>query len=447
MSRQSHSTSSAFPIHNRRILTNAHTVSNHTVVRVKKRSCAKKYIAQVMAIAKDCDLALLTVEENSFWDSITPLSFGPPPLLRSPVVVIGYPIGGENISVTAGVVSRIDLHIYELVNSLLVIQIDAAINAGNSGGPALNEDGKVVGIAFQSFKSGSSENIGYLVPSEVVNRFLIDFERNGMYTGLAYCGFEWQSLENSSMRRSLHMGPADSGVLVRRVLRAAPTFGVLQEDDVVTGIDGIPISNDGTVPFYLGDRISFHYIFTTKFVGESLTYEFQRAGELKTAIIRLQDVRECLLLYSTESSQRRPPYFTFAGLVFISLTTSYLKSEYGGTWTRGAPIAILKIAEYGIRDKEGEEVVILAQVLNAHINIEYDHIVDQRVHKVNGKVVFNLRHLAQIVQCCTDRFIRFDLEEDIIVFDREEASQASQEICQLYSIPAESSFDELGGSV
>lgn len=74
---------------------------------------------------------------------------------------VGYPIGGESLSVTAGVVSRIELQEYaQGGETLLAIQIDAAINSGNSGGPVINENDQLVGVAFQSLATLDSENIG-----------------------------------------------------------------------------------------------------------------------------------------------------------------------------------------------------------------------------------------------------------------------------------------------
>lgn len=75
--------------------------------------------------------------------------------------MVGYPIGGDTISVTSGVVSRIEVSSYSHGSAeLLAIQIDAAINSGNSGGPALTDDGKCAGIAFQTLVEEDAENIG-----------------------------------------------------------------------------------------------------------------------------------------------------------------------------------------------------------------------------------------------------------------------------------------------
>jgi len=63
-------------------------------------------------------------------------------------------------------------------------QIDAAINSGNSGGPAFNDKGKCVGIAFQSLKHEDAENIGYVIPTPVIKHFIEDYKKSGEYTGI-----------------------------------------------------------------------------------------------------------------------------------------------------------------------------------------------------------------------------------------------------------------------
>ena len=63
------------------------------------------------------------------------------------------------------------------------LQIDAAINSGNSGGPAFNDKGNCVGIAFQSLKHEDAENIGYVIPTPVIMHFIQDYQKNGRYTG------------------------------------------------------------------------------------------------------------------------------------------------------------------------------------------------------------------------------------------------------------------------
>ncbi|NBV87229.1 MAG: serine protease, partial [Verrucomicrobia bacterium] len=113
-----------------RILTNAHVVSNARFLTLEKENDPKKYIATVEHIAHDCDLAILKVQDPSFFQGTIPLELGDIPDIESEVSVYGYPIGGERLSVTRGVVSRIDFRPYAHsgIDSHLTIQIDAAIN-------------------------------------------------------------------------------------------------------------------------------------------------------------------------------------------------------------------------------------------------------------------------------------------------------------------------------
>lgn len=78
-------------------------------MRVKKRGDETKYLAKVLAVGTECDVALLTVEDDAFWEGVQPIRLGPMPMLQESVAVVGYPVGGDTTSVTAGVVSRIEV--------------------------------------------------------------------------------------------------------------------------------------------------------------------------------------------------------------------------------------------------------------------------------------------------------------------------------------------------
>ncbi|XLU81724.1 hypothetical protein S245_005144, partial [Arachis hypogaea] len=132
-------------------------------VKVKRRGDDTKYVAKVLARGIDCDIALLSVESDEFWRDVEPLRLGRLLHLQDSVTVVGYPLGGDTISVTKGVVSRIECSVIEKTcnrvtsyahgsSDLLGIQIDAAINPSNSGGPAFNDQGECIGVAFQSIE-------------------------------------------------------------------------------------------------------------------------------------------------------------------------------------------------------------------------------------------------------------------------------------------------------
>ncbi|CAI5988464.1 unnamed protein product [Closterium sp. NIES-65] len=201
--------------------------------------------------------------------------------IEDPVTVVGYPIGGDTISVTSGVVSRIEVTAYvHGASELLGVQIDAAINSGNSGGPAFNAAGECVGIAFQSMRGDEAENIGYIIPTPVIHHFISDYDRNGHYTGFPILGVEWQKMENPDMRKALGMEAGQKGVRVRRVEPTSPAAQLLQTSDILLSFDGVAVANDGTVPLRKGERIGFSYLVSQKYEGEMAQINVLRANKV-----------------------------------------------------------------------------------------------------------------------------------------------------------------------
>lgn len=215
----------------RKLFTNAHVVDHATTVcftrfqafelvltfdfpqvLIRRGGSTNSYIAKVVAVGYDCDLAELKVSDEFFLDDsyvegegrgeeLQGLELGELPELHSRVTVIGYPTGGDNVSVTRGVVSRIEpqQYAFSMVHHLLAIQIDAAINPGNSGGPALDNDNKIVGVAFQSLMG--AENIGYIIPTPVIEHFIEDVHKNGKYLGFSRLGIHTQILDQAYAAR------------------------------------------------------------------------------------------------------------------------------------------------------------------------------------------------------------------------------------------------------
>jgi S1-C subfamily serine protease len=439
--RQFASTSSGFLIAGRRVLTNAHSVEYATCVSLARRGDDAKYVARVLAVGTECDIALLTVDDDAFWaGGAAPLSFGALPRLQDAVAVVGYPVGGDTLSVTSGVVSRIECTNYvHGMTELLGMQIDAAINSGNSGGPVLNEDGECVGIAFQSLKDGDTENIGFVIPTPVVAHFLADFARNGAFTGFPACAFEWQPLEAPALRASLGMGPKHKGVLVTRVEPTAPGGEVLRRGDVLMSFNGAPIGVDGTVPFRAGERIAFGHLVAQRFVGETARLGLLRDGQpLEVAV----ELGVPTILIPPFFAGSDPPYLIVAGLVFVAVSEPYLKAEFGDDYEFDSPVRLLDKLFNAQARAPGEQVVVLSQVLAAEVNVGYEDITNLQVMAFNGAPVANLAGLAAAVAACTERFFRFELDSgEAVVLDAARARAATPAILATHCIPAACSQD------
>ncbi|XP_010272003.1 PREDICTED: protease Do-like 9 [Nelumbo nucifera] len=438
--RQYSSSSSGFIISGRRVLTNAHSVEHHTQVKLKKRGSDTKYLATVLAIGTECDIAMLTVNDDEFWEGVSPVEFGSLPALQDAVTVVGYPIGGDTISVTSGVVSRMEILSYVHGSTeLLGLQIDAAINSGNSGGPALNDKGKCVGIAFQSLKHEDVENIGYVIPTPVIMHFITDYERNKEYTGFPTLGVEWQKMENPDLRMAMGMASDQKGVRIRRIEPTAPESQVLKPSDIILSFDGIDIANDGTVPFRHGERIGFSYLVSQKYTGENAVVKVLRDSEILEFNIKLATHKR---LIPAHIKGRPPSYYIIAGFVFTTVSVLYLRSEYGKDYEYDAPVKLLDKHLHAMAQSEDEQLVVVSQVLVADINIGYEDIVNTQVLAFNGQPVKNLKSLASMVENCNDEFLKFELEyQQLVVLHTKTAKAATLDILTTHCVPSAISDD------
>ncbi|KAM6550184.1 hypothetical protein CsatB_021860 [Cannabis sativa] len=433
---QRESMGSGFVIHGKRILTNAHVVADHTFVLVRKHGSPTKYRAQVQAVGHECDLAILAVENEEFWEGVNPLELGEIPFLQEAVAVVGYPQGGDNISVTKGVVSRVEPTQYvHGATQLMAIQIDAAINPGNSGGPAIMAK-KVVGVAFQNLSG--AENIGYIIPVPVIKHFITGVEESGKYVGFCSLGLSCQPTENVQLRNYFQMRKDMTGVLVSKINPLSDAHKILKKDDIILAFDGVPIANDGTVSFRNRERITFDHLVSMKKPNETALIRVLRSGEEQEFSIILRPLDPLVPVHQFD---KLPSYYIFAGLVFIPLTQPYLH-EYGEDWYNTCPRRLCERALRELPKKAGEQLVILSQVLMDDINAGYERLAEMQVKKINGVEIENLKHLCQLVEKNKEENVRFDLDDErVVILNYEVAKIATSKILKRHRIPSAMSSD------
>lgn len=438
MCQQKKATGTGFLVSNKHIITNAHVVAYHTAVQVRKHGSPDKFTAKVLAIAHDSDLAIMTVENPAFWEGVTELEFGEMPTLQQPVLVVGYPIGGETISVTAGVVSRVDYDAYaHSTRENLVAQVDAAINPGNSGGPVLGEDGSVIGVAFQGLNDG--DNIGYIIPVPVVRHVLKDFESNGCITGSARISFDWQTMENEHMREFCGLPAGVSGVRVTEIYPTSRAAKLLHVEDVVSAVDEYEIADDGTICLHGDVRVPFAAVCVDKFIGDSMRVVVYRKGRKLGLTLPVENlpVLVPLTLY-----EKRPSYYVFGGLVFTHLTLPYVEAVFADG-SRSAPLKLVQMAEKEPTE-EGQQVVILADILSHPVNVGYEsNVMSGMILKsIDDKPIVNLVDVAVACKEASGKFIKFVFDDgDSVIMPTEVARAATAEIMKTNAISSACSED------
>ena len=428
---QTSGTGSGCIISGNRILTNAHVAGNSTFLMVRRQGDPKKYIAKVVNTGHECDLAVLKVEDPDFYKDREPIPIGTLPRLQDTVTVVGYPVGGDNISITEGVVSRIEPTYYSHSGRyLLTTQIDAAINPGNSGGPVI-KDGKIVGIAFQG--NFNQENMGFMVPAPVIKHFLKDIE-DGSYSGFPDINISISRMENPDLRKWAKMKDNQTGILISYVSPEERKKGVFKVNDVIMAIDGSNISNDATVPFREDEVIFFGNIIWMKYIGDKCHFKLLRDGKVLD-IDYVLGVGKSLV--PARKFDTLPEYYILGGLVFVPLTQNYLDA-WGGNWRKNAPRSLVWYAEKGEITKKQDQVVVLSTVLADDINVGYQNICYTAVKKLNGKKVKNLKSFINSIEKIKKGFIEITLDGDrIVVLDIKEARSATPVILKRYRVSAD----------
>jgi S1-C subfamily serine protease len=275
-----------------------HVVTNYHVIEGAKKvqvsfSDNDQRDATVVGADPSTDIAVLKIQ-GSWARSLTPLSLGDSRNVKvgDAVVAIGNPFGLER-TVTAGIVSALQRQIKAPNNFQIdeVIQTDAAINHGNSGGPLLNADGDVIGVNAQiESESGGNVGIGFAIPIDTVKDVAGQLIKDGKVEH-AYLGIEMATI-NSDLADNFRV-PVDKGVLIQRVRPGSPAaeaglkggttqvvlagVSYMLGGDVITKADGQPMETSDALAS----------VVTSKQPGDSLELEVHRGQETLNVTVQL----------------------------------------------------------------------------------------------------------------------------------------------------------------
>src|SRR5580698_3900327 len=319
----SEATASGVVIEGKRILTNAHAVLYASQVQIQANAAGDKLSATVLAVAPGIDLAVLQLDDPSFFDTHPPVARASKlPQIKDPVLAYGFPTGGSSLSITKGIVSRIEFASYNYPVSGLRIQIDAAINPGNSGGPAIAGD-KMIGLAFS--RLGDAQNIGYIIPNEEIEIFLKDIA-DGHYDGKPSLFDELQTLENPALRTFLKLDRSVSGIVVHQPYEDSAGYP-LKEWDVITRIGDTPVDDQGMVNASADLRVNFRYMIQKIAHDNHVPLTIVRGGKpLKISLPLIMERPQLV----PDIHGEYPPYFIYGPLVFSrasALFTSFLNNN------------------------------------------------------------------------------------------------------------------------
>jgi len=475
----------------RMILTNSHCVGDTVALDVLREDVPVPVTATVVEIAHDVDLAWITTDDESFWASphiqeTVSLAEGLP-YISNDVRVVGYPVGGSSISITEGIVSRIDAQTYPngLITSarntpspLLIVQIDAAINHGNSGGPVFDNQGQLVGLAFAAL---SANSVGYVIPSRHMKNFVAATKKRNAtedmenrWKAQPELGAIFHRVENPGMRKFLRLKDDETGVQLRTVSPKSPIAEAIAKEgiakgDVLIKIDDMAIAGSGKVERdFNGKRVTlpFSSVITEKPDGNTTSLEFIHLdkdnepirksvnvafGPVAPLVPRFYDAP--MPVKGREHFAAQPSYLVMWGLVWgVFSNPVYEQARARG---KSVPWSVVKTALHQWREKD-EEVVVLLQGLGSACTLNYNTQTMRILKYFNGREVTSMKDLARYfveAEANSEAYMRITFaplaDVDIagnatdpdIVLHRSFCATADKEVLQANNIPSQASED------
>ncbi|MEQ8317959.1 MAG: trypsin-like peptidase domain-containing protein [Phycisphaerales bacterium] len=439
----SDSTGSGLVIDGGRILTNAHVVEYGQQIFVQPYLTSQRLAARVVARNTGIDLALLELEDQDAIDGVPMAELSDAlPDIGDKANALGYPMGGEELSITEGIVSRIEFVGYQAGTLGLRIQVDAALNPGNSGGP-VTVDGEVIGLTFSGISQ--ADNIGYIIPNEEIRLFLSDIE-DGEVDGRPFLRETFDNTRNPGVRAKLGLTPQLEGMVVAGAVEGNP----LQSWDVVTSIAGRSVDSQGLVSVTDDLRLYFEYFVHHGLNDDdTVTLGVLRDGEeieVRSPVVRGDDD------FFDALDNTYPSYMVFGPLVF---TPVYQAHVYGLDLDRMAArrSPLVKRAFTG-KDEEAEvqQYVILAGgMLNHRVNLAYEVPPFSTLKSINDTTITSLEHCITTLKelaGSSEEFITFEFYDrgaDRLVYKRTDLLRSIEDVLNENGIrrPISSDLEDL----
>ena len=430
----------------KRILTNAHVVGYASQIQVQANLAGDKYSATVEFIAPGIDLAVLKLDDETFFDTHPPMAMTQDlPEIKDAVMAYGYPEGGNSLSITKGIVSRIEFTSYNHAVDGLRIQIDAAINPGNSGGPAIVGN-KMIGLAFS--RLDAANNIGYIIPCEEINLFLQDIA-DGHYDGKPAMFDDLQTMENPALRPFLKIDNSVHGMIVNHPASHAPDYP-LKEWDVITKIGDTPVDDQGMVK--LADNLNVYFPYRIQ--------KIVKDGKIPLTVVRAGKEIQVQLPVSSNRPQvirdlenDYPSYFIYGPIVFSEATKDFvrylLEGDHSSHYTTmlayiGSPL-LNRLTDKPAFD--GEQIVVVSSPFFPHkLAVGYSPPYYQVVKSINDIPIKNLNHLVQVLRDLKDDYVTLKFDSrygETMVFPRKAMVAATDDILTDNGIRSQGSPDTM----
>ena len=258
------------------ILTCAHVVDGASNITVTIND--KDYTATLVGEDTTSDIAVIKIDANG----LTPATVGDSDSLKvgQNVMAVGNPLGELGGTVTGGMISALNRSVTiqgtSSTNTMSLIQMDASVSPGNSGGGLFNMNGELVGIVNAKSSSSDAEGLGFAIPINDAIKVAQELLENGYVTGRPYLGISYLAVTDAQTAQQL--GVNSYGVYIMEVVKGGPAEQAgLKAGDRIVSIDGTEIASKDD----LGTLMQKHA------AGDTLSITVARDGQMQTVSVTL----------------------------------------------------------------------------------------------------------------------------------------------------------------
>ena len=412
-----------------RLLTNAHVIDSALRIELRREGSDKWYRASIEHVSEASDLAMLKVADSEFYVGSQPARLSSKIEFGAEVVVVGFPKGGDRVSITKGVLSRTEETNYAYsAMKQLAYQIDAAINSGNSGGAVFTK-GELVGISFQTLKE--AENIGYAIPVSIIEQFVAD-AADGAIEGVPQLPFIYQPIENANMQAYLGLSE-ESGAYIAETVGDS-NASCVKKGDAIIAINEKQVSAHGKVETPEAGTVSIDYIASTQQVGDSLELVLVRDGKELSVKCNLKYNWNNLWGAAGINYQYFPKWVEVGGLILVEMSQEvFMRSEEYEIEFDEVAAAYWAGLQKGTID-QSEHAVFVSNLLDHDAKQGYD-VTYSILKSVNGEKVGNVKSINEIIAKNSSPWLILEFHGGTLaVFKQSELEQITQDLSVEYGI-------------
>lgn len=414
------------------LLTGAQMLEDATLIQAEKFGRARRVPARVLLADPEVDLALVQVDDPSFFADLKPVRLAEGTPLDGTLRTVRW--RNQQLEISASRIKRYEVQesfFGQLRHMFLLVQTD--LSGGGWCEPVFAQDG-LVGITV-----AQDEQSARVIPVEILAAFL-DRARAGSYTGFPDLGVKTQVNEDGALARFLGQTGERAGILVRQVPWGSTGFGVLEPRDLLLSLDGQPLDASGYYRHPRFGRLEIAAMLSeTHRVGDAIPAQVLRQGKVVDVRLTLRAYPATMDLVPVRRGDDPPPYLVAGGLVLRELDGDYLRS-WGRDWMKKAPMAILSryLLERSAQAPGRRRVVILQAVLPSAYNIGYQDLSNLPVKSINGNPVDSIAAAAEAFRSPKGGFHTIELlpggDTSLIVLDAARFDEATRGILEEYGI-------------